>query len=284
MEFRDKLSTGRFVYTAELFPPKGTDLGRLKEKAAMIRGIVDAVNVTDNQRAVMRIAGIAVARTLLDLGIEPVYQLTCRDRNRLALQSDLLAASVLGVRNVLLLSGDHPSLGDHKDAMPVYDLDTVQLISAASGLNRGRDMNDKQLKGGTDFLIGAVVNPNLEPVELQLMMMEKKAAAGARFFQSQVCLDMDRVAVFAKKARELGVKILASVSLFSSVSMMDQFRRLGVLVPDSVFDRIRAASAPLEESIRVSAELIAGLRETTDGVHIIAINIEENIPSIFKLL
>ena len=284
MEFRDKLAAGRFVITAELFPPKGTDLARLREKALMIKGLVDAVNVTDNQRAIMRISGIAVARTLLDLGLEPVYQLTCRDRNRLALQSDLLAASVLGVRNVLLLYGDHPSLGDHKDAMPVYDLDTVQLIAAASGLNASRDMNGKELKGGTDFLIGAVVNPNLEPVELQLMMMEKKAAAGARFFQSQVCFDLERSAVFVKKARELGVKIMASVSLFSSVNQMERFRSLGVLVPDAVFERIKSSPSPLDESVRITAELVKELKKSVDGVHLIAINIEENIPSVFKYL
>jgi 5,10-methylenetetrahydrofolate reductase len=279
--FREKLDSGRFVVTAELFPPKGTDMGRLKEKAGLIRGVVDAVNVTDNQRAVMRVGGIAVARTLLDLGIEPIYQLTCRDRNRLALQSDLLAASVLGVRNVLLLSGDHPSQGDHKDAMPVYDLDTVQLIAAAAGLVAGHDMNAKPLKGAADLFIGAAVNPNLEPAGLQLMVMEKKIRAGAKFFQSQVCFDTELIEPYIRLARQHGAFILGSLSLFSSANQMEHFRRMGVRIPQPVFDRIAGAASPLAESARVCAEMMKELKGRMDGVHLIAINIEENIPLIF---
>jgi methylenetetrahydrofolate reductase (NADPH) len=284
MTFREKLRSGQFALTAELFPPKGTDLTKLKSKAGLVKPFVDAINVTDNQRAVMRIAGIAVARTLIDLGLEPIYQLTCRDRNRLALQSDLLAAHVLGIRNVLLLSGDHPTLGDHKDALPVYDLDTIQLIAAAKNLNSAKDMLGRDLRGGTDFFIGAVVNPNLEPIELQLAMMEKKISAGAEFFQSQVCLEKSRIRPFLELAHKHGVKMLASVSLFSSPNQMDSFRNMGVLIPDPVADRIRGAAEPLKESIRIAAEMIEEFRKDpgVDGIHIIAINIEENIPALFE--
>lgn len=284
MTLKEKLSKGVFCHTAEIFPPKGTDTSKLVQKAELLKNVVDAVNVTDNQRAVMRLGGIAVSRLLLDMGIEPVFQLTARDRNRLALQSDLLAAYVLGIRNVLLLSGDHPTLGDHKSAMPVYDLDTVQLISAAASLNQGQDMNGKDLRGKTDFNIGAVTNPNLDPFQLQLMTMGKKISAGASFIQTQVCFDFKRLDPFVKSAHENGVKILPSIAIFSSLNQLDLFRNLGIQIPTEYYERLKNAKDILDESIRLNAEFIKELRKIADGVHIIAINIEENIPRIFDYL
>ncbi len=284
MTFKEKQQAGQFCYTAEIFPPKGTDTSKLRSKAELLRDFVDAVNVTDNQRAIMRIGGIAVSRILLDMGIEPIFQLTTRDRNRLALQSDLLAADVMGIKNVLLLSGDHPTLGDHKDSMPVYDLDTVQLISAANMLNNGHDMNGKALKGGTNIYIGAVVNPNLDPYQLQLITMKKKIEAGAKFFQTQVCFDLERLTPFIQFAKANNVKILPSIAIFSSVNQLELFRSMGISIPDNVFNRIKNSTNTLEESIKINAEMIKKLQNIADGVHLIAINIEENIPRIFKYL
>ena len=282
MNFKDKLENGKFCFTAELFPPKGTDLSVFKQKAELLKEFIDAFNVTDNQRAVMRLGGIAVAKTLIDMGIEPIWQLTCRDRNRLALQSDILAAYVLGIRNILIIGGDHPSVGDHKAAMPVYDLDTVQLISVTQGLNSGYDMNGKTLKGKPDFFIGAVVNPNLEPVDLQLAVMKKKINAGAKFFQSQVCFDPERIVPFLNLSRKYNVKFLVSLSLFSTAEQMEQFVTLGIKIPEPLYKRIRGATSALNESAKVCSELIKELKTSVDGIHIIAINIEDKIPLIFS--
>ncbi len=284
MSLSEKFNKGDFCYTAEIFPPKGTDTTKLKEKASLLKDVVDAVNVTDNQRAVMRLGGIAVSRLLLDMGIEPVFQMTARDRNRLALQSDLLAAYVLGIRNVLLLSGDHPTLGDHKDALPVYDLDTVQLIGATNNLNQGKDMNGKELRGRTDFLIGAVTNPNLDPFQLQMMVMKKKIASGAKFIQTQICFDMERLKPFIQEAHEKNIKILPSIAIFSSITQLDLFKKLGIHIPEVYYQRLKNSKDVLQESISLNAELIKEMKKLTDGVHIIAINIEENIPKIFNLL
>lgn len=284
MTFKEKLAKKQFVYTAELFPPKGTDLSNLKSKAELLKPLIDCVNVTDNQRAVMRIGGVAVSKTLIDMGIEPVFQLTARDRNRLALQSDLLGASVLGIKNVLLLAGDFPTLGDHKEAMPVYDVDTVQLITLANTLTKGTDIMGRKLKGTPDLFLGATANPNLDPTELQLIMMEKKIKAGAKFFQTQVCFEPDRLQPFIEMANKYQVKILPSISIFRSYNQMESFKNFGIKIPDSYLKLMKETKDPLQTSIEIIADLIKQLKPVVDGIHIIAINIEENIPKIFDLL
>ncbi len=185
MRLYEKISQNKFIITAELFPPKGTDITNLISRADMIGPLVDGINVTDNQRASMRLGSIAVCRLLKEKGYEPILQMTCRDRNRIALQSDLLSAYVLGIENILILSGDHPAVGEYKDTKGVYDLDPVQLLTAARTLESGVDLAGKKLNGSPKFCLGAVVNPTAKPQELQLMMMQKKVNAGARFFQTQ---------------------------------------------------------------------------------------------------
>jgi 5,10-methylenetetrahydrofolate reductase len=218
------------------------------------------------------------------MGLEPVHQLTARDRNRLALQSDMMAASVLGVRNILLMSGDHPALGDHAEAMPVYDLDAVQLINAAKMLNSGRDLKGNDLKGATDFFIGAVVNPNLEPFQLQLMTMKKKIDAGAVFFQTQVCFDVNRFLPFIELAHKNNVKIMPSIALFSSAKQLELFHALGTRIPEALRGRMTGAPDMADESIRISADIIKDLKKMAHGVHIIALNCEERIPRLFEQL
>lgn len=187
MSLKSLLEAGKFVVTAEVGPWKGTDITEVEEAAKLLRAKVDAANVTDQQSAVMRLGSLATCHLLKDWGLEPIFQLTCRDRNRLALQSDLLSAHVLGVRNVLAITGDLPKLGDHPQAMPVYDLDSVQLLYVIKRLNEGYDMVGNELKGKTDFFAGAVVNPGADTeaaFELQIIKMEKKIEAGARFFSN----------------------------------------------------------------------------------------------------
>ena len=190
MNFPQKLRQGKFLITSEIGPPKGTDLQKMFEEAELLRGKVDAFNVTDLQSSVMRVGSLAVCRLLQEKGLEPIFQLTCRDKNRLALQSELLSAHVLGIKTVLALTGDHTTLGDHPQAKPVFDLDSVSLLQAAGLLREGKDMAGGELAGKAELCMGAVVNPGADPLEPQLMKMEKKIQAGAEFFQTQAVYDI----------------------------------------------------------------------------------------------
>ena len=182
---KQSLASGRFTITAEICPPKGTDTSDFLKKARLLKDIIAAANVTDNQRAVMRLSSLACSVLLIGEGIDPVFQMTCRDRNRIAIQSDIMGAWALGVQNILALSGDHVSFGDHREAKAVFDLDSVQLIQVIKKLNNGTNMKDTPLKSGTGFFIGAVVAPEAEPWEPEMIKFEKKIEAGARFFQTQ---------------------------------------------------------------------------------------------------
>jgi len=276
-----KLKRNEFVITAELFPPKGTDIGNLMRRAEMIGPLVDGINVTDNQRASMRLGSIAVCRLLHEKGFPPILQMTCRDRNRIALQSDLLSAAVLGIENILVLSGDHPNIGEYKEAKGVYDIDPVQLLTAARMLEAGVDLAGKKLKGSPSFCLGAVVNPTAMPLELQILMMEKKVKAGAEFFQTQTIFDVARYRQFHDRVRGFGVRVLPGVTLLKSMEFVKFLSSLpGVTIPETVVKRIAGAADPLEEGIRICAETIRELRTFADGVHIMAIGMEEHIPRI----
>jgi len=287
LKLNELYKTKKFIITAEIFPPKGTNTENLLKKAAILKNHIDAVNVTDNQRSCMRLGALGVSKVLLDNGIEPIYQITCRDRNRLALQSDLLTASVLNIKNVLILSGDHPKNGDHPDAKPVYDLDSIQLIQAASGLNNGKDMSGNILDGRTDFCIGAVVNPTVEPIELQMIPMEKKIEAGAKFFQTQVAFDIkpfeNLINYLEKNGLRNKVKIIGGMFLLKSLKMIDFMKKIpGVSIPDAVVERISKSDNQLNEGIKICAESIKTIKDILDGVHIMAINSEELIPDILS--
>lgn len=281
--FCEALNAGKFVVTAELYPPKGTDTAKLMRKADLIGPLVDGINITDNQRASMRLGSLAVCRLLKEKGYEPILQMTCRDRNRIALQSDLLSAYVLGVENILVLSGDHPKIGEYPDAKCVFDLDPVQLLTTAKTLETGVDLAGKKLNGSPKFCLGAVVNPNAEPAELQLLMMQKKAAAGARFFQTQPVFDLQKFKAFSDQVRGFGVKLLPGVILLKSVDFINTMMTLpGVDIPESVVKHISASKDQLDAGIGVCADLIRELRKFADGVHIMAIGMEEHIPEILK--
>ena len=208
MKLTELFDKGRFVVTSEIGPVKGCvrhadseSMATCAREAEDVKGIVDAINVTDNQSAVMRLGSLAASVKLKQMGAEPIYQLTCRDRNRIALQSELLSACSLGIDNVLCLTGDHIALGDHKDAKPVFDIDSVQLLSIARGLNEGVDMAGNALTHSTDLALGAVVNPGFAPLDLQLLKMEKKIEAGAQFFQTQAVYDPKVFEAFVRADR-----------------------------------------------------------------------------------
>ena len=278
------LDEGRFAITAEICPPRGTDVEEFLRKARLLKGMIAAANVTDNQRAVMRLSSLACSVLLLNEGVEPVFQMTCRDRNRLALQSDLLGAWVLGVRNVLALTGDHVSAGDHKEAKAVFDLDSVQLVDTISALNSGRNINGTALRGATDFFIGAVVAPEANPWEPEEIKFEKKIDAGAKFFQTQAIFDLEKYKKFFEYADRLGAKVLGGILLLKSANMAHYLNKNvpGVNVPQNLIERIEGAKDQLEEGIRIASEQLRFLKSFSHGAHIMAIGQEESVIKIIE--
>ena len=285
MSLRALLEAGEFVITAEVGPLKGTNTTEIEEVADLLRGKVNAVNVTDQQSAVMRLGSLASCHLLKDKGLDPVFQMTCRDRNRLALQSDLLNAYVLGIENILAITGDLPVLGDHPQAKPVYDLDSVQLLWAIKGLNEGYDMAGNELDGKPNFFPGAVVNPGADTeasFELQLIKMEKKIAAGSRFFQTQAIFDVDTFAKFMKRVEGFNVPILAGIIPLKSAGMARFMNKniAGISVPDELIERMAKAEDRAKTGIETAANTIIALKGMCQGVHIMAMGWESKIPAI----
>jgi 5,10-methylenetetrahydrofolate reductase len=285
MSLQSALRSGKFVITAEVGPLKGTDTAEITEIAELLRGRVDAANATDQQSSVMRLGSLATCHLLKGGGLDPVLQMTCRDRNRLALQSDLLSASVLGIENVLAITGDLPALGDHPQALPVYDLDSVQLLWIISRLNEGYDMVGNELQGKPKFFPGAVVNPGADTeaaFELQLFKMEKKIAAGAKFFQTQAVYDIDSFARFMKRVEGFNIPILAGIIPLKSAGMARFMNKnvAGVSVPEELIDKMADAEDRTVTGIAIAADLIKGLKDICQGVHIMAIGWEKKVPAI----
>ena len=280
----NELSSGKFVITAEICPPRGTDSSDFVKKARLLKGRITAANVTDNQRAVMRLSSLACSMLLLNEGVEQVFQMTCRDRNRLALQSDILGAWVLGVRNILALTGDHVSFGDHREAKAVFDLDSVQLVQAVSTLNSGKNMNGKDLRGGTSFYLGAVVAPEANPWEPEEIKFEKKIAAGARFFQTQAIYDMERFKRFFGSVSHHGVKVLGGILLLKSANMAGYLNKNvpGVHVPESLVRELEGAKDQLKKGIEIASRQLRELKAFCHGAHIMAIGQEERVLEIIE--
>lgn len=280
------LEEGAFVVTGEIGPPKGVDLEECMNSIEKIGGYVTAVNVTDLQSAVMRIGSLAVCVKLVERGIEPVFQITCRDRNRLALQSDLLSAWAMGISNVLCITGDHPALGDHIEAKPVYDLDSVQLLKAASLLNQGQDMTGHELEGKPDFFLGAVVTPEADLLDLQIIKMEKKIKAGARFFQTQAVYDPDRFEKFMKRVQDFGVPVLAGLVVLKSAGMALYMNEnvAGVNVPESIINEMERTPKDdrKKKAVEITARIIRQVKQLCHGVHIMPLGWDELIPNIVK--
>jgi methylenetetrahydrofolate reductase (NADPH) len=286
-KLKQAFESGKFVVTAEAGPLKGTDISELEEIAKLLKEKVEAVNVTDQQSSVMRLGSLAVSHLLVGWGIEPIYQVTCRDRNRIALQSDLLSAAVLGIQNVMSLTGDLLSSGDHPQAKPVYDLDSVSLLAVIRGLNEGKDMMGNELKGKTDFFAGAVVNPGADTeaaFEMQIFKMERKIAAGAKFFQTQAIYDPVTFAKFMKRVEHYKVPVLAGVIPLKSAGMAKFMNKnvAGVSVPQSMIDRISKTEDKTKTGIEMCGELIKALKPLCQGVHIMAIGWEKKVPEILQ--
>ncbi len=286
MSLKEAIDSKKFVVTSEIGPPKGTNVDEIADDAAALKGKVDAINVTDLQSSVMKVGSLAMCRLLFERGLEPVYQLTCRDRNRLALQSDLLSASVLGIKNVLALTGDHPALGDHPQAKPVYDLDSVQLIGVIKQLNLGHDMNGNKLTGSPDFFIGGVVNPGADEIEPEIIKFKKKIAAGAQFFQTQAVFDVDKFKKFMEQIKNLNVPILAGIVLLKSAGMAKYMNEniAGVNVGQNLIDEMKSVSKEdrAKKSIEIAIRLIKELKPFCQGVHIMPLGWDKYVPEVLE--
>jgi methylenetetrahydrofolate reductase (NADPH) len=290
---RRRLESGRFAVTAEIRPPRSADTDTVRRNALSVAGWVDAVNITDNQSSFVRLSSFAGSLVAMAAGVEPVMQVTCRDRNRIALQSDLLSAGAMGVPNVLLLTGDHPRFGDHADAKPVFDLDSVQLIWTARTMREQRRLlSGRELDPAPDWFIGAVENPFSPPVDFRAARLGKKVAAGAQFIQTQFVFDVRAFAQWMAEVRDLGLHqrchVLAGVGPIRSLKALEHMQRNvpGVHVPDEVARRLRGVPADRveDEALTLCAEMIQQIREipAVAGVHVMAIGFEHGIPEVLR--
>ncbi len=297
--FRRRLESRQFAVTAEIGPPRGAALAPVAQKAAALRGWVDAVNITDNQSAAVRLSSLAGSVAAAGAGVEPIMQLTCRDRNRIALQSELLSAAAFGVPNVLIMTGDHPRHGDHADAKPVFDLDSFQLLRVATSMrDDGKLMSGGLLKPPPAWLLGAVENPPGEPrsdgaagLDAAVRRLAAKADAGAQFVQTQFVFDVPVFAAWLRRLEDLGVTercaVLAGVGPIRSARALDRLARIpGVLIPDEVSERLTAAGPEhiRAEGEKLCSELIAALADLPGlaGVHVMAIGAEHVIPGLLQ--
>ena len=279
----DVLNRGTFAVTVEYNPPKGTNISAVLENAKQLVGRVHGVNITDNTAAVVRAGSLPVCRLLYELGHDPVMQLTCRDRNRIAMQSDLLGAHMLGIRNILCLTGDYPTVGDHKEAKPVYDLDSVQVMQLVQGLNNGKDMMGNKLDGSTAFTIGAAVTPEADLIGPVLAKFEVKVKAGAQFFQTQAVYNPDVFASFMKQVRPFNVKVLAGILVLRNHKMAEFMNANipGMSVPKEMIDELKAAGDRAEDvGVDIAVRSIKAVRPHCDGVHLMAIKATHRLAEI----
>jgi methylenetetrahydrofolate reductase (NADPH) len=280
------LNSGKFIITCEVAPPKGTNLEKTKHHIELLKDKVDAMNLTDHQSSVMRFPSIGGALLVKEMGGEPILQMTCRDRNRLALQAELLFASSRGIHNVLCLTGDSVMLGDHKEAKAVFDLDSSQLLAAIRTLEKGKDLGGNELDGSPALCAGAIVTPEATPIEPQLIKFEKKIEAGAEFIQTQAVFDLIKFKSFMEYARQFPVKIIVGIILLTSAPMARFMNKniAGVNVPQPLIDEM--ASAPkgsvISKGIEIAGRMIKQIHieNICDGVHIMAIGKEELVPEI----
>ncbi len=280
-KLKENLESNVFVYTSELSPERGADLAKMKATYDLLKGEVTAFNITDNQGANMKMSSLAGSIYIKQNGGEPIFQQTCRDRNRMALESDLLGAAAFGVQNVLTLTGDYISFGDHKHAKAVYDIDSVNLIEIVKGLNAGTDMNGSKLNGHTDFYIGAAVNPESVPLEPQLIKFEKKIIAGCDFFQTQAVFDVNKFSKFYDFYKNFkDIKIIAGIYILKSAKTARYMNKFipGIYITDEIINELENAADPLKKGIEIAARTAKELKPFVHGIHIMAYGIEDKIP------
>ncbi|MCS7215318.1 MAG: methylenetetrahydrofolate reductase [Thermodesulfovibrio sp.] len=281
---------GDFVFTVEITPPKGPDITSMRNKLEELKELVDAANFTDNPSANMRLCSMAACKISLDLDFEPVLQMACRDRNRIGIQSDLLGAYAIGIRNLLLMTGDHPVLGDHKEAKPVYDIDSSVLVKLVNNLNNGLDINGNRLNGRTDFFYGAVVNPNAEPLMPQLKRFEQKLKMGAEFFQTQMIFEIEKLERFMDYSKKFNTKVIAGVVIIRTKKMLHYIAEKipGVVVPKWLINEVEKLKDHDVErfGLDLAASLIINMKEKKlcDGVHIMAFSRVQEVRNIINLI
>ncbi|MGD1716924.1 methylenetetrahydrofolate reductase [Hydrocoleum sp. CS-953] len=286
-QFRNAVKSGEFLITAEVAPPKGTDPTHMIKMAETLKGRVHAVNITDGSRAVLRMSSLAASIILKKHGLEPIFQVACRDRNRIALQADLMGASALGINNILALTGDPVKAGDHKDARSVFDMESVRLLKMIAKLNQGMDWNEKALPDGpTDLFVGAAVDPQSPSWSGLQKRFERKLLAGSQFFQSQLISDFEKLEKFMSQIGLDSKKpILAGIFLLKSAKNAAFLNKYvpGVDIPEHIINRLANAEKPLQEGIKIAAEQVTMASKICQGVHLMAIKREDLIPNILDM-
>ena len=270
MNFQEKLDKRKFVITAEVTPPKGTNVQSALSAADSLKDKVDAINVTDMAGGVMRLSSLCLSYLIRQRGGEPIFQITGSHRNCLALQSDILSASVLGIRNILVLTGDPPSFGDQKEAKPVFDLDSIGILQMTKRMEQGYDLAGKELNGSPQLFCGAAVDPNAENLDFQISKMEKKINAGAKFFQTQPIFDIPKFAEFMKKIQRFNIPVLGGVIFLKNEKTANYLNRniAGISIPQETMKRIETAIDKEKETIKIASELIKQMRPLCQGVHL----------------
>ncbi|EET62834.1 methylenetetrahydrofolate reductase (NAD(P)H) [Marvinbryantia formatexigens DSM 14469] len=288
MKITELFERGEFVVSAEVGPPKGFHIENILEEAKTYLSGITAVNVTDNQSSVMRLGSLAVCKALKDEGLNPIFQLTCRDRNRIALQSDLLSAAMFGIDNVLCLTGDHTKMGDHPQAKPVFDLDSVSLLHTVTKLESGEDLGGNPLIGEPPkFAKGAVVSPCSDSVDAQLAKMERKVAAGADYFQTQAVFEPEKFIKFMEKAKQFGKPVQVGIIIPKSAGMAKFMNNnvAGVHVPDEMIEELKADKEKTKAGItgvEIAARIIKECKPYCQGVHIMALGWESKVPALLE--
>ena len=287
MTLVEALNNKKFIITCELAPPKGTDVSSLSKMAVLLKNLVDAVNLTDGQGGNMRMCPLAAAHFLLKEKVDIIWQLTCRDRNRIALQADCLGASAIGIKNVLPMRGDDPKSGDHPDAKAVFDLETTELIKVLKKLNDGFDMSGNELKGKTNFLIGCTAHPNAPDLVKQKELIKERFSLGVGFVQTQICYEIDQIKKFIESLGEFAKKTIIGITPLKSLKMANFMNEkvFGVTVPEKIMKRIEDAKDQRQEGLIIAQEIVSELKNIgVGGVHIMAVGQENELPNIIQFL
>lgn len=284
MALKESIKSNKFIITAEIFPPKGTDISEAMAKSEELKGVVDAINVTDNQRAVMRMNPVVLCSRIIEKGMDAVYQMCCRDRNSMGLSSDILAAGALGIKNILAITGDYPVRNGRMLTKPVFELDSVQLIDMIKKIEGGHDMHGAKLSGKPSFCVGGVVNPNSEQLELQIIKLKKKVDAGAEFIQTQAVYDIELFKKFRDKTSNIKAKFILGIfplKSFQTAKFMAE-KVPGVKVDDGTLKRMESAKDQAKEGTAIAIETIQKLKPYCDGVHFMTMNDTDIVKEIAK--
>ena len=287
MALREEITKGKFIITCELPPPKGTDVSSLVALAGRLKNKVVAVNLTDGQGGNMRMCPLACSVFLLKENIDVIWQITCRDRNRIGLQADCLGASAIGIKNVLPMRGDDPKSGDHPDAKPVFDLETQDLILAIKKLNEGFDLSGKELKGKTDFFIGSTAHPNAQDLSKQASNLKERFKIGVGFIQTQICYELIELKRFVDSLGDLAKKTIVGITPLKSIKMATFMNEkvFGVTVGPKIFERLEKSKDQQKEGLEITRELVSTLKTLgIGGIHIMAVGQENDLPDIIDFL